>query len=147
MSRPGLSTRRQADFKILFLFCWAIAFVASGWFVTNYENVMNRTDLSDAQRYTGAGTVGQIAGGGAVAHTTNLLNEGVIGYAGLSLVGFSAFMFIREVFGLQKFLFTVRAEEVKPWNRSKIATVKLSSRRFHCTQITPGGKREAGVNT
>jgi hypothetical protein len=102
---------------------------------------MNRTDLTDAQRYTGGGSVGVISPGGQTVHTTNIFNEGVIGYAGLSLVGFSAFMFIKETLGLQKLLIKTHLDELKPvhyWNRARV---------YSSTQITPGGKCEAGVNT
>lgn len=60
---------------------------------------MNRTDLNESQKlYTGA------KAGGSVVHTTNLFNEGIIGYSALALIVFSGLGWVRQTLSLSHLL-------------------------------------------
>ena len=87
----------------LYLFKWLVwlfLFVGLSNLLVSYESLMN---------YSGALTSEIILITGAAApmaalNTTNLFNEGLIGYAILGGMAASALMFTKELFSLQKYL-------------------------------------------
>lgn len=92
----GLS---QIDYCFMLWMAFIIAFVATSGFVMNYENIMNHEGLTTEQiLFTGA------EAGGRSVHTTNLWNEGPIGYFGLFLVGVSGCGFVYQSLALLKLL-------------------------------------------
>lgn len=77
--------------KIIAALVWVPGFMASSWFVSNYEQLASYGNLS--------------AYGNIVyeqSHKVGLLNEGPIGWAGLAVVFFSAAMFTWGMLGYLK---------------------------------------------
>jgi len=97
------------DFRILKLrvffadlkwFAWFLCFYVAAILLTGYEAAMNQVSTSGA-----ALSYGQLVGTQAMTYlsrSTNLFNEGVIGYSLLALIAVSVAMFIREMNGFHK---------------------------------------------
>ena len=89
----------KSDFYLFKWIAWTLAFAVTSYLMEAYERIMN---------YAGSLTINQILVRGAAATTykgtTNLFNEGVIGYSILALIAFEAVMWFRELLSLQKTL-------------------------------------------
>jgi len=89
--------------KITFSFfkwlAWLIGFAGCAWFLQNYEVLMNYGNL-DASGFVMV-----------FRHTTNLANEGVIGYFSLGLIALCVVMWVKESFNFQKDLRSLATSE------------------------------------
>jgi hypothetical protein len=88
-----LKQRIQASFVLFKFVAWSIGFFACSWFLDNYESLMN---AGKGLNYSGYVII--------YSRSTNLFNEGIIGYATLALMVFSGLMFVKEMFSFQKYL-------------------------------------------
>jgi len=91
---------RQADFYMLKWLAWFLCFYVSANLLTGYEAIMNSLGHATA-------SFSQLTGAAAFTvygDSTNFFNEGPVGYAILSFIGFSAAMFLREMLNFQRCL-------------------------------------------